>query len=38
MEQITIKASDGLLLAVAVFDVENAKAAVQIIHGLKEHN
>ncbi len=37
MEQITIKASDGLLLAVAVFDVENAKAAVQIIHGLKEH-
>lgn len=37
MEQLKIKASDGLLLAVAVFDVENAKAAVQIIHGLKEH-
>ena len=37
MEQLKIKASDGLLLAVAVFDVENPKGVIQIIHGAKEH-
>lgn len=37
MKKIVIKAKDGLLLSAALFEVEDPKAAVQIIHGAKEH-
>ncbi len=37
MEQIFLKARDGYKLNVHVFEVKNAKAAIQIIHGMEEH-
>lgn len=37
MREFTLKAQDGLNIAAAVFETENPKALVQIIHGAKEH-
>lgn len=37
MEEIQIKAADGLVLSAAVASVEEPKALVQIIHGAVEH-
>lgn len=37
METVTLKASDGLGLAVAVAGAENPRALVQLIHGAVEH-
>ena len=37
MKEVTLKAKDGLMLSVAVFEVKTPKAMVQIIHGAKEH-
>lgn len=37
MKEFTIKAHDGLPIATALFEAENPKALVQIMHGAKEH-
>lgn len=37
MKEVTLKAKDGLMLSVAVFEVKTPKAMIQIIHGAKEH-
>ena len=37
MEEFTLKADDGLDLSIALFEIENPAAIVQIIHGMKEH-
>ena len=37
MEKLFINSSDGYKLDVHVFKVESAKAVVQIIHGMEEH-
>lgn len=37
METMTLQMPDGLDLSLAVFDLENPLAVVQIIHGAKEH-
>lgn len=37
MEEIMLEASDSERLTVHVFEVENAKAVVQVIHGMEEH-
>ena len=37
MEEIKLKAKDDLELNIHVFKAENAKAVVQIIHGMEEH-
>lgn len=37
MREFTIKAQDGLLISAALFEAENPKAVIQIIHGAKEH-
>lgn len=37
MIETTLTAHDGLELAVAIFEAEETKALVQIIHGAKEH-
>ncbi len=37
MKEVTLKAKDGLMLSVAVFEVKAPKAMIQIIHGAKEH-
>lgn len=37
MREFTIKADDGLNISAAIFDTEDPKALVQIIHGAKEH-
>lgn len=37
MKEFTINAYDGLPLSVALFEAEEPKALVQIIHGAKEH-
>ncbi|WP_400203515.1 alpha/beta fold hydrolase [Candidatus Methanomassiliicoccus intestinalis] len=37
MEELTLKADDGLDLSIALFEIENPAAIVQIIHGMKEH-
>jgi alpha-beta hydrolase superfamily lysophospholipase len=37
LETITISANDGLSLAGAIFEADDAKALVQIIHGAVEH-
>lgn len=36
-EEFTISATDGLLLACALFSCENPKGVIQMIHGAKEH-
>lgn len=37
MEEIILNASDGYKLSLSVFEAENAKGCVQIIHGMEEH-
>lgn len=37
MREFTIKAHDGLPIAATIFEAENPKALVQIMHGAKEH-
>lgn len=37
MEKVRLQAKDGYLLDVHVFNVENPKAVVQIVHGMEEH-
>lgn len=37
MKEFTITANDGLEISAALFECESPKAAVQIIHGAKEH-
>ncbi len=37
MEKISIKAVDGYGLELHLFEVKNAKAVVQVIHGMEEH-
>lgn len=37
MEKIFLNARDGYELELHVFEVENAKAVVQVIHGMEEH-
>lgn len=37
MEKVIIQARDGYQLDVHIFKVENAKAVIQIIHGMEEH-
>lgn len=37
MEEVTLTANDGLRLSVALYEVDEPKALVQIIHGAKEH-
>lgn len=37
MENITIKSIDDYELSVKVYDVENSKGYIQIIHGMQEH-
>lgn len=37
MEKIILKARDGYALDVHIFEVKNAKAVVQLIHGMEEH-
>ncbi len=37
MEKLTINSADGYNLSVHVFEVKNAKAVVQIVHGMEEH-
>ncbi|MDE6852944.1 MAG: alpha/beta hydrolase [Lachnospiraceae bacterium] len=37
MERVIIKAKDGYRLCLHVFEVENPKGYVQIIHGMEEH-
>ena len=37
MEKIFINSKDGYKLDIHIFKVDNPKAAIQIIHGLEEH-
>lgn len=37
MKEKTINARDGYKLNIHIFEVENAKAVIQIIHGMEEH-
>lgn len=37
MEKVVLTSRDGYKLDVHVFEVENAKAVVQVIHGMEEH-
>ncbi len=37
MKEVEVLSSDGYKLCVHVFEVKNAKACVQIIHGMEEH-
>ena len=37
MEKVIIKAKDGYRLCLHIFEVENPKGYVQIIHGMEEH-
>lgn len=37
MKEFTITAPDGLKLSAALFECENPKALIQVIHGAKEH-
>ena len=37
MRELTVKAKDGLELSCALFECENPKALIQVIHGAKEH-
>lgn len=37
MKELTVSASDGLQLSAAIFDCEDPKAIIQVIHGAKEH-
>lgn len=37
MKEFTITANDGLELSVALFEKENPKAVIQVIHGAMEH-
>ncbi len=37
MKEFTITAADGLELSTALFECENPKALIQVIHGAKEH-
>lgn len=37
MKKINIKSKDGYNLDIHIFEVENAKAIIQIIHGMEEH-
>ena len=37
MEKIILKARDGYELDVHIFEVKNAKATIQLIHGMEEH-
>lgn len=37
MERVIIRAEDGYRLCLHVFEVENARGYVQIIHGMEEH-
>ncbi len=37
MKKVIIDAKDGYKLEVHIFEVENAKAVIQIIHGMEEH-
>ena len=37
MEEFTMQAKDGLPLSVALSEVAEPRAVVQIIHGMKEH-
>lgn len=37
MREFTIKAHDGLQIATTIFEAEDPKALVQILHGAKEH-
>ena len=37
MKEFTLKASDGFELSCALFENENPKALIQVIHGAKEH-
>ncbi len=37
MEKIVIKSTDGYELDVHLFEVKNAKAVIQLIHGMEEH-
>ena len=36
MEKVTIKANDGYILHLKVYDVENSKGVVQVLHGMEE--
>lgn len=36
-EEIILSARDGYQLSLAVFEAKNAKASIQIIHGMQEH-
>lgn len=37
MEKVVLTSRDGYKLDVHVFEIENAKAVVQVIHGMEEH-
>ena len=37
MEQKTLRAEDGYKLDLHIFETENARGCVQIIHGMEEH-
>ena len=37
MEKQFLKAAEGYSLSLAVFPVNNAKAVIQIVHGMQEH-
>lgn len=37
MERVFVKSSDGYSLDLHVFEVKDAKAAIQIVHGMEEH-
>lgn len=37
METLTLKAAHGYKLSLSVFEAENAKGCIQIIHGMEEH-
>lgn len=37
MKELTVKANDGLELSCALFECENPKALIQLIHGAREH-
>lgn len=37
MKEVEVLSSDGYKLCVHIFEVKNAKACVQIIHGMEEH-
>ncbi len=37
MKLVNLKAEDNYLLGLHIFEVENAKAIIQIVHGMEEH-